>query len=102
MTLDTGIILATIALATSAGVVNLIAARRGPYGLRVQCGVRGALAALYVPAYVWLLTNMEHRAVWSQTIVGLSLFSWVAVWNLPAFIALRLERQARATAPGDV
>jgi hypothetical protein len=100
VTLDKGIILATMCLAFTAAVGNTAAAMRGPYGLRVVCGVRAALAALYVPAYLWLLLHPEDRLIWSQTVVGVSLMTWVLVWNLPAYIALRLERRAKQAPDG--
>lgn len=101
MTLDQGIVIATTILAVSAAVTNFVAARRGPYGLRVQCGVRAALAATYVVAYIWLLAHMVQRARWSQTVSGLSLVTWIAVWNMPAIIALRLQSRAEEVADGE-
>lgn len=101
MTLDRVIIVATMCLAVSAAVLNTVAAMRGPYGLRTTCGIRAGLAGLYVPAYLWLLAHPESRVVWSQTVVGLSLVTWLTVWNLPPLIALRLERQARSVLDGD-
>lgn len=95
MTLDQVVIIITTVFALVAAAVNIAAARWGPYGLRVQCGVRGVIAALYIPAYTWLAFNPEDRLVWSQTVVGLSLFSWIAVWIMPGFCALCLEIRAK-------
>ena len=93
MTLDQGIVAVSLILASTAAVLNTVATLRGPYALRMQCGVRAVLAVLYVVAYVWLLTHIDQRARWSQTVSGMSLIAWVAVWNMPAVIALRLEKR---------
>lgn len=82
-------------LALFACILNIYAACTGPYALRVVCVVRGSLAGIYFLSYVWLFLNSDSRLVWSKAMVGVSLFTWVAVWNYPAIAAIRLERRTK-------
>jgi len=92
------VIAVTVCLAATAAVLNFFAALHGPLALRVMCGMRAVIAGLYVPAYVWLLWNPTKRAVWSETVAGLSLIAWIVVWIMPAVLALRMEQRAAAVA----
>ena len=100
MTFDTGVVTASAVFAAVACVLNFRAACYGPFGLRTINGIRGALAGLYVLSYVWLLFHLEQRAMWSRNMTGVSLFTWCAVWILPAVVALRLERKAKQASNG--
>lgn len=82
-------------LAAVACVVNFAAAIRGPFGLRMINGARGALAGLYVGSYLWLLAHLEQRAAWSRLMTGTAIIVWIVVWIVPPLLALRLERKTR-------
>ena len=86
----TWVIRASVILAACSAWVNVCAARRVRSSLFAAIG---ALSAIYVAGYMWLLAHPAQRAAWSEVMSGVALVAWPLVWIGPALRSA--HRQAR-------
>ncbi len=81
-------------LAVTAGVLSLLAARRGLAFTRFSNLARGLLALFYAVMWVGLTTGDISLETWSLWVRGVSPVTWLVVWNLPPWVELRVARRA--------
>ena len=87
---------ANLVFAATACGVNVWAARRGPGVLRPLRAAVAALAAVFVAAYVWLLSDLDAGLNWSQWMRPVGLVAWGLVWILPPCIVHRASARVAA------
>lgn len=80
-------------LASISGLFAFKASRIGVFGLRNTFKLVAGMAWLYSFAYSLLLISDVNFLQWSSIMRGVSIFAWVIVWIVPAYMSIHLWKQ---------
>ena len=83
------IVIISAALATTAAVVNAVAARYVSGPLRGVTLATSVLAGFYATAYVWLSAHLANQGEWSQVVVWVGVLTWPVVWIIPPLLTIK-------------